>query len=254
MLKRCGSPRPVLSTYPLPYEDAGAAAALSDETRPTLLCTQPAAKAYDADGMLRFRARLLSRPPVAPVAGAFWAAGSLLARERDRRRAYDPHLPFLFFGEEVSMAVRMWTRGTTCTRRTRPSSTTATSGTTARPLGGRGDARRRRRAQGGVAGARAPPARRRTAGAAAAARRRVVDGRRRSATVPSEYAALWPAADAAVWGLGAVRTLAEYEAMSGVSFAKKAVAGRAERGGLRKDEFYDRFADLEAMLAARDAA
>ena len=48
--------------------------------------------------------------------------------------------------------------------------------------------------------------------------------------------------------------LAEYEAMSGVSFAKKAVAGRAERGGLRKDEFYDRFADLEAMLAARDAA
>ena len=24
---------------------------------------------------------------------------------------YDPHLPFLFFGEEVSMAARMWTRG-----------------------------------------------------------------------------------------------------------------------------------------------
>jgi hypothetical protein len=24
---------------------------------------------------------------------------------------YDPHLPFLFFGEESSMAVRMWTHG-----------------------------------------------------------------------------------------------------------------------------------------------
>ena len=34
----------------------------------------------------------------------------------------------------------------------------------------------------------------------------------------------------------------------------RVAAGRAERGGLRKDEFYDRFADLEAMLAARDAA
>ena len=42
--------------------------------------------------------------------------------------------------------------------------------------------------------------------------------------------------------------------MSGVSFAKKAVAAGAERGGPRNDEFYDRFADLEAMLNARDAA
>ena len=31
--------------------------------------------------------------------------------DETRDAPYDPHLPFLFFGEEVSMAVRMWTRG-----------------------------------------------------------------------------------------------------------------------------------------------
>ena len=256
MLKRCGSPRPVLSTYPLPYEDAGAAAALSDETRPTLLCTQPAAKAYDADGMLRFRARLLSRPPVAPVAGAFWAAGfSFSPASVIADAPYDPHLPFLFFGEEVSMAARMWTRGydlyapdapVLYHRYERNYRSTFWEGAAtlddAAALKVASQARVRRLLAGEPLVPPPPPA---DASSTAAAV---------PATVPSEYAALWPAADAAVWGLGAVRTLAEYEAMSGVSFAKKAVAGRAERGGLRKDEFYDRFADLEAMLAARDAA
>jgi len=76
MLDACGSPQPVLSTYPLPYEGAGDAAVCSQETRATLLCAQPAgAPAFGAtDQMLRFRARLLARQPTAPLPSAFWAA------------------------------------------------------------------------------------------------------------------------------------------------------------------------------------
>jgi [Skp1-protein]-hydroxyproline N-acetylglucosaminyltransferase len=80
MLARCGSPKAVLSTYPLPYEGAAAAARVSTEERLTLLCTRPADAAFDADGMLRFRARLLAAPPCAPVPTAFWAAGFSFSR------------------------------------------------------------------------------------------------------------------------------------------------------------------------------
>ena len=80
MLARCGSPKAVLSTYPLPYEGAAAAARVSTEERLTLLCTRAADAAFDADGMLRFRARLLAAPPCAPVPTAFWAAGFSFSR------------------------------------------------------------------------------------------------------------------------------------------------------------------------------
>lgn len=162
MLKRCASPKPVLTTYPLPYDGDAEGATLSQERRATLLCTRAARDdAFGADGMLRFRARLLERQPCSPLPTAFWAAGfsfsaSSLVREACRpasthaarpahRRPsscdapplspstspplhslhlstspplhlstppplcqvpYDPHLPFLFFGEEVSPAAR----------------------------------------------------------------------------------------------------------------------------------------------------
>ena len=77
---RCCSPKAVLSTYPLPYEGAAAAARVSTEGRLTLLCTRAGDDAFDADGMLRFRARLLSAPPCAPVPSAFWAAGFSFSR------------------------------------------------------------------------------------------------------------------------------------------------------------------------------
>lgn len=112
MLGRCGSLKPVLSTYPLPYEGSGKSVTLSGEEHLTLLCTQPAASAFDADAMLRFRARLLATQLHSPLPSAFWAAGfSFSAGSFAREIPYDPHLPFLFFGEEISMVLRMWTRG-----------------------------------------------------------------------------------------------------------------------------------------------
>ena len=63
-----------------------------------------------------------------------------------------------------------------------------------------------------------------------------------------------PAADAEVWGVGQQRTLAQYEEFAGVDLAAKRVGARAERGGLASEScFYDRYASLEAMFAAREA-
>ena len=67
MLHRCDSPKAVLTSYPLPYEGERDAVRLSGETRLTLLCTRPAAVAFGADEMLRFRARLLASTPRAPL-------------------------------------------------------------------------------------------------------------------------------------------------------------------------------------------
>ncbi|KAL1515453.1 hypothetical protein AB1Y20_002078 [Prymnesium parvum] len=112
MLTRCGSAKPVLSTYPLPYEGIGGEVTLSTESRLTLLCTQPSEKAFDKDSMLRFRARLLAERVISPTPSTFWAAGFSFSSGRFVREVpYDPYLSFLFFGEEISMVVRMWTRG-----------------------------------------------------------------------------------------------------------------------------------------------
>ena len=136
MLGRCPSPKPILTTYPLPYEGEGTAATLSRETRLTLLCTRTSAVrtevaegaqggvdgaqdgakgaqssadgAFGADGMLRFRARLLEKAPTSPLPTAFWAAGfSFSSAALAREVPYDPYLPFLFFGEEIDVAVRL---------------------------------------------------------------------------------------------------------------------------------------------------
>ena len=67
-------------------------------------------------------------------------------------------------------------------------------------------------------------------------------------------APLPPAADAEVWAVGQQRTLAQYEEFAGVDLAAKRVGVCAERGGLASEScFYDRYASLEAMLAAREA-
>ena len=69
MVHRCGSPKAVISTYPLPYRGLARRAMLSEEMKPTLLCTQAAERAFDADGECPTRsvvvveARLLNAAP-----------------------------------------------------------------------------------------------------------------------------------------------------------------------------------------------
>ncbi|EFJ43296.1 hypothetical protein VOLCADRAFT_96541 [Volvox carteri f. nagariensis] len=100
----------VLSTYPLGYSGAGAAASVPDEASApaTLLC----ANSFGPDGFLRTMGRVLRQRPAAPLPTYFWAAGLSFTRARWLQEVpYCLHLPHLFFGEESYMLARMWTRG-----------------------------------------------------------------------------------------------------------------------------------------------
>lgn len=283
---RCCSPKAVLSTYPLPYEGAAAAARVSTEGRLTLLCTRAGDDAFDADGMLRFRARLLSAPPCAPVPSAFWAAGFSFSRgDLVREVPYDPHLPFLFFGEETAMALRMWTRGfdifapdvhVLYHRWERGYRSTFWELPDGLLLKHASQQRVRRLLRGaplggvllGVAGAAAscagddlqengapPPAAARGASGTAAGKEGARGGGYlRGESAPCVCATPPPAADAAVWGVGPQRTLAQYEKFAGVDLSAKRASARAECGGLVGEScFYDHYANLESMLATREA-
>jgi hypothetical protein len=319
MLHECGSPQPVLSTYPLLYEGAGDAAECSREPRATLLCSLPAtAPAFgQPDCMLRFRARLLAQPPDVPLPTPFWAAGfsfapSILLADVP----YDPHLPFLFFGEETSMAVRMFTRGWDVfappkpvlyhrwERHYRPTFWQVEGGDQLKresqrrvralltgdpllaqrataweplPCGPTGlpasvdkhpaantpaSARSTHRADAAAVDGLAAVARE-AAAAAAAAVSGGASGWEAAAAAAMEtgQAAAVAAAAAAepthacVWGAGGVRTLRQYEDLSGVDFRAMTVSERAEMGGLpSEDYFWDRFGSLEAMVSEREAA
>ena len=285
MLSRCPSPKPVLTTYPLPYDGTGAGSKCSQEHRTTLLCTREEDKAFGADGMLRFRARLLASQPPAPVPTAFWAAGfsfssGALVREvplstgidpvlclampaphaecshaPDPRLQvpYDPHLPFLFFGEEISIALRMWTRGWDLFA---PDAhmvfhlwaERSSYRTTFWEVPGGADlkAASQARVRRLLTGQSLEPAETAAAAAETAAAAAT------EATTPfggvAPAATSSPAANS-VWGLGRVRSLRMYEELSGVDFAAKRVSPRSERGGLPSEaSLWDRFACLHAML------
>jgi [Skp1-protein]-hydroxyproline N-acetylglucosaminyltransferase len=47
-----------------------------------------------------------------PIQSLFWVSGFSFSKALIINEVpYDPHLPFLFFGEEISMTVRLWTHG-----------------------------------------------------------------------------------------------------------------------------------------------
>jgi [Skp1-protein]-hydroxyproline N-acetylglucosaminyltransferase len=105
------TPKPVLSTYPLGYTLPNN---VPQDTRATLLVPLK----FDGDGMLRQSGRaIVRRENVSPSKGGpipslLWASGfsfsdALMMSEVP----YDPLLPFLFFGEEISMALRLYTHG-----------------------------------------------------------------------------------------------------------------------------------------------
>lgn len=103
-LQACRSPNPVLSTYPLPFVPPDALAPDGIvEIRP---------RYFDKDGVLHQHSALLAMPasPAPPVPAWFVSAGMLFAPARIVEDVpYDPHLYFL--GEEISLAVRLWTHG-----------------------------------------------------------------------------------------------------------------------------------------------
>jgi len=107
MLASCKkhSDKPILTTYPADYEPPGR---IPTSAKPSILC----AKNFDAAGRFRIAARSLQRQPKEPLPSFFWAAGfAFSCAEVIREVPYDAGLVDVFFGEEASMAVRLWTSG-----------------------------------------------------------------------------------------------------------------------------------------------
>ena len=100
----CCSPRALLSTYPIPYTPPNT---LGDPAVAILT-----AKAFNHRGVLMFLARALpyNLRPCQPLPNPFISAGFLFGPAA----AFDevPYDKYLYFiGEEVSFAVRLWTHG-----------------------------------------------------------------------------------------------------------------------------------------------
>jgi len=196
--------------------------------------------------------RRADQPLLSPAPSTFWAAGFSFSRgEVVIEVPYDPYLPFLFFGEEIAMAVRMWTRGwdlfapdeqIVFHRWSRCYRSTFWEVEGGAPLKKASQARVRRLLTGEPLGCNVAPT--------VQAMEPAVGGEGESA--PAAGPAAGPAADAPVWGVGAARSLAEYEELAGIDFRALSVGAQAERGGMPgEDFFWDRFACLDALVAAR---
>jgi hypothetical protein len=104
MLARCPSPRAVLTTYPPGY--------LPPAERGEPFATNLAADHFNDMGVLLVQARSLQphEPAEGPLPAAFLSGNCLFApAEAFREVPYDPRL--YFHGEEISLAVRLWTHG-----------------------------------------------------------------------------------------------------------------------------------------------
>ena len=102
-LERCDSAKPVLTTYPPSYTPPDN---LEENPRPSIMTAKP----FNEHGQLRFKAHLLDKAPEKPLRGAFIAAGFVFTRGTFVREVpYDPYL--YFANEEVCMAARAFTHG-----------------------------------------------------------------------------------------------------------------------------------------------
>jgi [Skp1-protein]-hydroxyproline N-acetylglucosaminyltransferase len=95
----------VLTAYPVGYHLPNI---IPDETRGTLLIPDK----FGSEGMLRQRGRFFCTTPDRPVRCQLYAAGfNFCSASVIQDCPYDSSLHHLFFGEEVSMAVRLYTAG-----------------------------------------------------------------------------------------------------------------------------------------------
>lgn len=108
MLAKCASDKPVLSTYAQEFpKDFSETEDLAAEIFPNLY-----AQKFDDDGVLLLGSTCypLSSAPELPERNPFFSANFFFAAASVIEEVpYDPHL--YFFGEEISMAVRLFTHG-----------------------------------------------------------------------------------------------------------------------------------------------
>jgi len=103
---RYGASKPILTTYPIGYTLPNTYP--KDCVRGTVLYPSR----FDETGMLRQSAKRLNDVPKYPVPSPLWASGfSFSDASIIREVPYDPTLHYLFFGEEIFMAARLFMRG-----------------------------------------------------------------------------------------------------------------------------------------------
>lgn len=107
MLKLCDSPKPCLTNYPCDYYiDSGK---MDDH----LLRGGLYIENFDKeDGLTRVQSEYQNKAPKKPFVSEAWGAcfsfsSGLICKEA----SYDPYTPFLFFGEELDIALRLFTNG-----------------------------------------------------------------------------------------------------------------------------------------------
>lgn len=208
-LGMCDSKKPILSTYPSSYtlpEDYRPgmpdAAELPKSIEPIALC----AREFGPDGFLRITGKKC-KTFSEPRPGLFWAAGFAFSSGQVVKEVpYDIRLEDLFFGEESSMAVRLWTSGWDFFAPTKVMGYHLWT-RKHRPVFREHDSEEQRQRQ-------------------AASQKRVTmqltGGDGQSSHEP-------PAA----------RSLREYEEFAGISFEKRKLSARALRGGMDPGDFMD---------------
>lgn len=117
-LRRCG-PKAILTTYASSYTlpksyRAGAAdcAELIPNKALPILCADGFGDANQDDPFLRIKTRSCREDFATPPPALFWTARFAFSTGQVVEEVpYDPHLEYVFFGEEISMSARLWTAG-----------------------------------------------------------------------------------------------------------------------------------------------
>ena len=208
-ISKCPDPdKSVLTAYPPAYvlDADGEAECINNETRSTILVPWKF-----SDGMLRQKGRLLQNASDRIIPCPLYAAGfNFSSASIIKDCPYDGTLHHLFFGEEMSMAVRLYTHGydffapsqSVCYHKwTRDHRPTIQEDTKVNSVD------------------------------LTKAECVVQEERKRSITVVlSQLRGVGP-------GLGTVRTAADFASHVGVCFADETIAPDAENGGLSPDSF-----------------
>jgi Glycosyltransferase (GlcNAc) len=96
----------VLSHYPPEYKDYKENPGSDDPVTHINRCY------FNDDGILSFHGAVFKKPEVIPKRNAFIAGGFIFARGAFVREVpFDPHLPYLFTGEELLLSTRSFTHG-----------------------------------------------------------------------------------------------------------------------------------------------
>eukprot|EP00434_Breviolum_minutum_P030572 symbB.v1.2.027034.t1/scaffold2746.1/size71737/3 len=118
-LQQCKTPKAILTTYASSYTlpktyIAGApdCAELAPNKALPILCADRFGDENQDDPFLRIKTRSCRKDFESPPPALFWTARFAFSRgEVVQDVPYDPHLEYVFFGEEISMSARLWTSG-----------------------------------------------------------------------------------------------------------------------------------------------